>query len=107
MSESNTVLVKDVKLVFSEFMQDIYDSNSRIEKNRLGKILTIIDGAIPDDTQRKAVKDMVHDAWHSGSHQFEYPMLKDPLDALGIPNNAFDGPIVGVSNKYKELVINQ
>lgn len=34
----------------------------------LGKVLTIIDASIPDQEQRKAIKDLVHEAFQSGSY---------------------------------------
>lgn len=77
-------------------------------KRRLGRVLTIIDSAIADETQRKAVKDLVHDAWYSSSTRFDdlrNPIIYEVQEALGIEVRASVEPVpVERYNPYRELV---
>lgn len=68
-----------------QFIDDVHEYNRSLEKSRLGKILTIIDGAIADETQRKAIKDLVNDAWYGASNHLgmQWPQPNDVADALG------------------------
>lgn len=102
----STVEKSKVEKVFNAYVNDIYKANGEIEKSRLGKILTVIDGAISDETQRKAVKDLVHDVWYGTTAYSSYPQARCVTEALGIK---YDRDILHVShpdeyNPYMELV---
>lgn len=103
----STVEKSKVEKVFNAYVDDVYRVNGEIEKSRLGKILTVVDGAIADETQRKAVKDLVHDAWYSATAYRTYPQARHVADALGL-NLKRDVPIATTSldeyNPYLESV---
>ena len=72
-------------------------------------MLTIIDGAIADETQRKAVKDLVHDAWYRPSEAVigsPFPQMSDVTSALGF--QLYNDPVTVETatryNPYSELV---
>lgn len=80
--------VKDIRKVLNQYIDDVSEYNSELDKNRLGKVLTIIDGAIADETQRKAIKDLVNDAWHNARPRYGKfydgcPNMWQVADALG------------------------
>lgn len=85
MSTSKNHLVK-----LDEELQHVV---SDVQKYRRGQVLTIIDACIPDPVQRKAIKDLIHNAlneehcyWSSAQHwMWEFsktyaPKLLDDLD---------------------------
>lgn len=106
---SKEVKVESLKKVLRQYENDIFDYTRELDKNRLGKVLTIIDGAIADETQRKAVKDMVHDSWHGNSRPYrEYPQANQVAEALGFTlyEDLVAEPVNTSTpyNPYKELV---
>ena len=106
----STVKKSKVEKVFNAYIDDIYRVNNEIERSRLGKILTVVDGAIADETQRKAVKDLVHDAWYSATAYRTYPQPTHVAEALGIDLKR-DIPVAVTSpdeyNPYKEVIKDQ
>ena len=56
--------IKQVRLLAEKVNNDIYSQR----KDLIGKILTIVDATTADTVQRKALKDMVTDAFYSGSY---------------------------------------
>jgi len=107
MSEVKTVEVETLRKVLQKFSDDIGKANRDIESNRLGKVLTIVDSSIADETQRKAMKDLIHDAWYA-SHGRIYPQMYQATDALGFTLWTENPLVVPVDdtkyNPYKELV---
>lgn len=99
-----------VRKILRTFQEDVYDYNHKHDKKRLGKILTIIDGSIADQTQRKAIKDMINDAWY-GDRWVEghnhYPRLDQATEAIGFSlYDKMAQPSIEpaeVQNKYKEV----
>ena len=88
------ISLKKVREVLQTYQDDTGDYNRKLEKNRLGKGLTIIDSSISDETQRKAVKDLIHDAWYGANSHFidghpHYPQLRHVTEALGF--TLYDG----------------
>ena len=105
--------LSQVQNILREYQEDIFDYNRKLEKHRLGKVLTIIDSAVSDETQRKAVKDLVHDAWYSSSVYIEghsgHPQLRLVTEAIGFDLYS-QGPLLEAPsapveeyNKYKHL----
>ena len=108
---SERVPLAKVQKILRAYQEDLWDYNGKLEKKRLGKILTIINGAIADQTQRKAIKDIVNDVWY-GEHYVEghshYPRLEQATQAIGF--DLWDKNAVPMNtqqieeyNKYKEL----
>ena len=105
MSEVKEVQVQPLKIVLQMYEDDIGQYHGEYSKNRLGKILTIIDGAIVDATQRKAVKDMINDMWYGASRPFqEFPQAWRVAEALGFELEHGDPPVTSSNNRYKELL---
>lgn len=114
MSEKATVElnVKKARKVFKQFRDDSYEYQDELSKNRLGKVLTIIDSAIADETQRKAVKDLINDAWYSsqprsGKFYHGQPGLHEALSAIGFDMYDKTTPDIEpahVYNPYEQLV---
>lgn len=108
-SEVKTVEVNVLRKVLQKYSDNIFEANRDIEKNRLGKILTIVDSSIADETQRKAMKDLINDAWYSANHtQKVYPQAYQVAEALGFTlwtENPLAVPAGGNQfNPYKELI---
>jgi hypothetical protein len=110
-SESE-ISLKKVRSILRHFQSDVYEYNQRLDKNRLGKILTIVDSAISDETQRKAMKDLINDSWWSHHHSVEgfgdYPRLEHATQAIGFdlyePINSGSDAVPAVEfNRYKEI----
>ena len=83
-------VIKDTsraRRIFDRYQVDSWQYFDKLNSNRLGKVLTVIDGAISDATQRKAVKDLIHEAWYSSNHNIEFsygaPRIQQPLEAIG------------------------
>lgn len=55
---------KQVQLLAEKINNDIYEQR----KHYIGKILTIVDASSQDPEQRKAIKDMVNDAFYGPSY---------------------------------------
>ena len=86
MSEVQSVEVKTLRKVLLKYTDLDFQWTTENDKRKLGKVLTIIDGSISDETQRKAVKDMVHDAWYSNSDtMIAKPGVYQLTEALGFP----------------------
>jgi hypothetical protein len=83
MSKVEEVKVETLKIVLRQFQSDVFEYNHQLESKRLGKVLTIIDGSIADETQRKAVKDLVNDSWYSARPVKIYPTVSQVSEALG------------------------
>lgn len=108
-SEVKIVEVETLRKVLQKFSEDIHKANRDIESNRLGKVLTIVDSSIADETQRKAMKDLIHDAWYAATHnQRIYPQMYQATEALGFTlwtENPLAVPVDDTKyNPYKELV---
>ena len=107
--EVKIVEVETLRKVLQKFSDDIGKANRDIGSNRLGKVLTIVDSSIADETQRKAMKDLIHDAWYAAIHnQRIYPQLYQATEALGFTlwnESLVTIPVEATSyNPYKELV---
>lgn len=78
-------LVEKLRLGLKEFGNLRRDYDYRIDKYKLGRVLTVIDGTIADPEQRKAVKDLIHSLWYEGSNSPEFggnPREKHLFEAL-------------------------
>lgn len=110
MSQVQSVDVKTLRKVLLKFSDLDFQWNTDNDKRKLGKILTIIDGSISDETQRKAVKDMVHDAWYrAGDLTIHKPGVYQVTEALGFQlYETFNGDSLAVPaeryNPFKEVV---
>lgn len=107
---SQELPLETLNRVLWKYEQDKEDYFAEQSRYRLGRILTIIDSSIADETQRKAVKDLVHDAWYSDHAQninaAPYTHMFDVQTALGIETriDAAQIPQNEHYNPYKELV---
>ena len=63
-TEEQARLRKRLMILSERINTDIYEHRKRL----LGKVLTIVDSAFTDPEQRKAVKDLIQDAWYQGSY---------------------------------------
>lgn len=107
MSEVKEVKVDNLKKVLQKYSNDMEKYYREHESHRLGKVLTVIDGSIADETQRKAVKDLIHDAWYSNRLHMEYPQAYKAAEALGFKlweEVALMPRDENEFNPYKELV---
>lgn len=55
-----------LRRVLQRFNEDLGTYINDDQRNKLGRVLTIIDASISDPTQRKAIKDLVQGQWWSG-----------------------------------------
>lgn len=55
---------KQVQVLAEKINEDVFNQR----KHTIGKILTIVDASFSDPEQRKAVKDMVNDAFYGPSY---------------------------------------
>lgn len=82
--EITTVSVEDLRKVLQAYQEKDNNYNREVHKHRTGKILTIIDSAISDETQRKALKDLINEALYSRpGFGHEFPHLYQAAEALG------------------------
>lgn len=105
------VSVVNLRKVLQKYQEDVGQFYRDIEKNRLGKILTIVDGSFSDETQRKAVKDMINGVWYRPIESIgtTCPHVSQVTEALGFQLwELTDGPPplpeTKRYNPYKELV---
>jgi len=108
MSEVKVIEVEKVKLVLRKYKEDMSDFTHDTDKNKLGKVLTVIDGAIADETQRKAVKDLIHDGWYNSMNHRIYPQMHHVAEVLGFQlyedaDTLPATPMVNY-NPYKDLI---
>lgn len=91
---STVLSVGHIRNVLVKYQEDVYDYNRKLEDRRRGKILTVIDGVIADETQRKAVKDLVNEAWYSATSYIDghahYPQMRHVGEALGFDLHPLD-----------------
>jgi predicted kinase len=82
--ESKEKFRKQAQLLAEKINENVYDQR----KHLIGKILTIVDASFSDPEQRKAVKDMVNDAfygpsyWHHISEWIEGFVRANGIDKL-------------------------
>lgn len=55
---------KQIQLLAEKINNDVYEQR----KHLIGKVLTIVDATAQDPEQRKAIKDMVNDAFYGPSY---------------------------------------
>lgn len=107
MSEVKDVEVEKLRKVLRKYQEDVWQTNEDVDKRKLGKVLTIIDGAIADETQRKAVKDLIHGVWHKPVESFGhiYPNANHVAEALGFElyNDSVPVESLVTYNPYREL----
>lgn len=100
--------VEIVEKVLRKFDDDLGQYNRDINSFKLGRILTVVDSSIADETQRKAMKDLIHDAWYSSSNHRTYPQMRHVAEALGLKLYEDMNVALPVQendyNPYKELV---
>lgn len=109
-NSTEKIPLSKVQRILIAYENDIYDYNRKLESKRLGKVLTIIDGAIADQTQRKAIKDIVNDMWYGDrwvDGHSHYPQLRQATDAIGFPlrseKDVISLPAHEEFNRYKEV----
>lgn len=60
------VLTTDLGKLLRQFNEDLGQYINAEERFKLGRVLTIVDAAIADPEQRKAIKDLVNNEWWGG-----------------------------------------
>lgn len=111
---SQSVSLEKVRRILRTFMDDIYDYNRELDNNRKGKILTVVDASISDETQRKAVKDMINEAWYNSrpngqKYYASYPRMDQAVEAIGFSLRSEADKMIEPSpsleeyNPYKEI----
>lgn len=85
MSNTNEVTVKSLRTVLQRFNEDLGQYINGEERYKLGRVLTIIDAAISDPEQRKAIKDLVQNEWWGhGVRNSESAMSNPHTDMRGL-----------------------
>lgn len=85
MSEVNVVEVKPLQKTLQRFNEDLGQFINADQRYKLGRVLTIIDAAIADNEQRKAIKDLIQNEWWTSSiRPAESPMENPHTDLRGI-----------------------
>lgn len=114
MSES-AVQVEVLRKVLQRFNEKYGEVIADTNRNRLGKILTIIDASLQDPEQRKAVKDIIQNEWYgyNGAYPPDFDVhieIRKVTEALGfklyleselaMPVNTLNNEF----NRYEDLV---
>jgi hypothetical protein len=63
MDDSELVIVSDLRKMLQLFNEDLGQYINVEERFKLGRVLTIVDAAISDPEQRKAIKNLVNNEW--------------------------------------------
>jgi hypothetical protein len=87
MSDTNTITINPLRKMLQTFNSDLGVYINEDQRFKLGKVLTIIDAAIADPAQRKAIKDLVQDGWwvdHNKNRMSENPMTSPHTDLRAI-----------------------
>jgi hypothetical protein len=96
------VLQKRTEKLADHINQQIYDQR----KSLLGRVLTIVESALPDPEQRKATKDLVHTVFYSESY-WEGPRIQFEMFAEANGFKIFQGgdlpPSAQPANPYNEV----
>jgi len=93
-TEEQAKLRNQLELLAERVNKDIYEQRSHL----LGKVLTIVDSAFTDPEQRKAVKDLVNNAWYQGSY---WNYIGDQFHAIADANGVELGS--GLANQPEAL----
>lgn len=79
--------VPAVRKMLQTFNEDLGVHINDDQRHKLGRVLTIIDASIADPDQRKAIKDLVNEAWWGSSNrESKGPMLNPHTDLRAIAN---------------------
>lgn len=84
--QTNEVTIKSLRKVLQRFNEDLGQYINAEERFKLGRVLTIIDAAIADPEQRKAIKDLVNNEWwgSNGIRNTETAMINPHSDLRGL-----------------------
>jgi hypothetical protein len=88
----------------------VHEEMDRIASVRLGRVLTIIDASIPDQEQRKAIKDLINTSYWQGDLfadirrmllEFDQEFVTDHLEVKDAEDmEILDTPKIGI-NEYR------
>ena len=82
--ESSKINESKLRPMLQKFNEDLGVYINDDQRFRLGKVLTIIDAAISDPEQRKAIKDLVQNDWWNSRHDTIGRMPNPHTDIRGI-----------------------
>lgn len=74
----------EIRKVLREFHHESRNSEHQLDSQRVGKILTVVDGCIADLEQRKAVKDLLKQAYYENTHYLKKFWAHHIAEALGV-----------------------
>lgn len=79
------VSVSELRPMLQYFNEELGQYVNREERFKLGQVLTVIDAAIGDPDQRKAVKDLINNSWWGSNGRLsEGPMANPHTDLRGM-----------------------
>lgn len=114
MSQIDIVEVTRLRPMLQNFNEELGRWVNDERRNKLGRILTIIDASFNDPEQRKAVKDLVNDMWWSDNSRPSNGTMSSPHTdirgltlALGFelyPESKTGPMLAGPSDTYFEDV---
>ena len=85
MSRATMLTEEQLRRVLQKFNEDLGLYINDGERFKLGRVLTIVDAAIADPEQRKAIKDLMHNEWwgnNVGRAQSEINSMTNPHSDL-------------------------
>lgn len=83
--EPDIVEVVPLRKLLQQFNEDLGQYINAEERYKLGRVLTIVDAAIADPEQRKAIKDLVNtEWWNRSARPSDSPMTSPHSDLRAI-----------------------
>lgn len=78
-------MVQEYKMELADKLTNVLQENhNQVKDNILGKVLTIVEAAIVDEKQLKAVKDLIRQCfWGQGSQEEHWHIVNSFLDKYG------------------------
>ena len=73
---------EQLRKVLQKFNQDLGEYINDEERFKLGRVLTIVDAAIADPEQRKAIKDLVNNEWWNNNIRSTNSYMTNPHSDL-------------------------
>ena len=107
-TEEQALLREKLRKLASRIDEELYNRR----KHLLGKVLTVVDSAIPDPEQRKATKDLMTEVFYSASNSVSGDHISWELRQLAESEGfeLYDGTaqneLIQPANQYEEIKLN-